>query len=42
MGINGFNKRILAGNCRGNNINSNIKQDEFGCRNPEAEGGYAF
>ena len=30
MDINGFNKRILAGNCRGNNINSNIKQTSLG------------
>ena len=38
MDINGSNKRILAGNCRGNNINSNIKQITFGCRDIKRQG----
>ena len=42
MGINGFNKRILAGNCRGNNINSNIKQATFGCGDTKRQGEESF
>ena len=42
MDINGFNKRILAGNCRGNNINSNIEQVTFGCGNIKRQGEKSF
>ena len=42
MDINGSNKRILAGYCRGNNINSNIKQTSLGCRDFKRQGEESF